>query len=257
MPSTKAKTLAYTKNLANFKIVIGVSRYILTKCIERLDLHESLKAVMVNGADLNVFNPKNRDRVMCKEKYGIEENDLVVIFSGYFAWKKGLHMLLDAIDKTEEDLKLIIAGGSFYSKKKKNDKKYDEKIKRRISSMPNVIHAGALDQRELSVLLASSDLCVVPSLWEDPCPLVVAEATASGLPVVGTKKGGIPDAIVDGKTGFAVDVDPQLIADKISRLIEDSRLRRRMSLNSRKFAEEMLDWDVITRRIERAYDKVD
>lgn len=255
-PFPSAKSYAYGKNLSNIQMVIGVSRYILSKCIERLDLHESHKTVLINGADLDIFNPKKRDRAMFKERYGIEENDLVVMYSGYFAWKKGLHVLLDAIENTDLGIKLIIAGGSFYSKKKRFDTKYAENIYQRISAMPNVIHVGALDQRELSIFYASSDICVVPSLWQDPCPLVVAEAAASGLPIVGIASGGIPDAVIAEKTGYLTARNPASIRDAVSNLVSDDGLRRRMSLSSRKFAEKNLDWEKITAKIESGYRKL-
>jgi len=49
------------------------------------------------------------------------------------------------------------------------------------------------------------DVLVVPSLWHDPSPRVVSEANAYGVPVIGSNRGGIPELIEEGRTGFIFD----------------------------------------------------
>lgn len=61
---------------------------------------------------------------------------------------------------------------------------------------------GAYSLEQLPGLLASVDVVVVPSVWEDCAPFVVAEALASRAPVIGSRMGGIPDFVSDGVTGF-------------------------------------------------------
>jgi len=69
---------------------------------------------------------------------------------------------------------------------------------------------------------------VVPS-WTEAFPLVIPEAMAAGLPVIATAVGAIPDFVTDGEDGFLVPPrDPAALADRISRLLEDEYLRRRM-----------------------------
>jgi glycosyltransferase involved in cell wall biosynthesis len=50
--------------------------------------------------------------------------------------------------------------------------------------------------------LNSIDLLAVPSLWNDPCPLVVAEAILTGVPVIASRRGGIPELIREGVDGW-------------------------------------------------------
>ena len=58
-----------------------------------------------------------------------------------------------------------------------------------------VTYAGWLDASEKEALLASADCIVVPSEWKDPAPVVVNEARARGIPVIGAEIGGIPELV--------------------------------------------------------------
>ncbi|MCA8953544.1 MAG: glycosyltransferase [Planctomycetes bacterium] len=61
---------------------------------------------------------------------------------------------------------------------------------------------GRYDQERLPELLAKLDVVVVPSIWDDCAPFVVAEALAARCPVVGSSIGGIPDFVIDGGNGL-------------------------------------------------------
>lgn len=70
------------------------------------------------------------------------------------------------------------------------------------------------------------DICVVPSRYEEPFGLVAAEAGAWGLPVIVTRRGGLPEIVEDGVTGLLVDAEaPDQIADALLRLARDPALR--------------------------------
>ena len=73
---------------------------------------------------------------------------------------------------------------------------------RRIDAVGALRFHGGYAVADLPGLLASVDVCVVPSVWEDCAPLVVAEALAARLPVVGSRAGGIPDFVREGETGL-------------------------------------------------------
>jgi glycosyltransferase involved in cell wall biosynthesis len=78
------------------------------------------------------------------------------------------------------------------------------------------------------------DICVVPSRSEDPFPTVAIEAAGFGLPVVATRRGGLPEIVVDGVTGILVPPkDPPSLAKAIERLLADPGLCRDMGTKAR------------------------
>ncbi len=103
-------------------------------------------------------------------------------------------------------------------------------------------------------LLSEWDIYVQPSLFEGLC-LTVVEAIASGLPVVATNVGGIPESVIDGYNGFLVPPkDPKALAEKIITLIDNPDLRVEMGKRSRKIAEEKYSISKMVNNIEELLD---
>ncbi|PIE22365.1 MAG: hypothetical protein CSA62_12705 [Planctomycetota bacterium] len=98
---------------------------------------------------------------------------------------------------------------------------------------------GHRSNSEVYKLLLSSDIFAHPSLRlptgeEEGLGLAVQEAMAAGLPVVGTKTGGIPDSILDGETGFLVAPDnADAMANRLAQLLKDGSLCRRLGSAAR------------------------
>ncbi|KJC49501.1 glycosyl transferase [Bradyrhizobium sp. LTSP885] len=67
------------------------------------------------------------------------------------------------------------------------------------------------------------DVVVAPSIWHDPGPLVVADAKAAGRPLLGTRFGGMPEAIEHGVTGWLTDADPESLAESMRSIAADPR----------------------------------
>ena len=83
-----------------------------------------------------------------------------------------------------------------------------------------------------------AEILVVTSDWEGT-PNVVLEASASGLPVVATRVGGVPEVVKEGETGFLCDrEDTDGLVSAVSKLVADDDLRRRMGEQGRRFVQE-------------------
>ncbi len=104
--------------------------------------------------------------------------------------------------------------------------------------------------------ITQATIMVVPSRY-DGLPFIPLEAMALGKPVVGTRVDGVQDVIVDGETGFLVDLDDdEAMAGKILRLLDDPELRERMGQAGRKRVGEHFNIVKNIQKIEAVYDDV-
>jgi len=84
---------------------------------------------------------------------------------------------------------------------------------------------GGFSQSDLPQILSNTDVAVLPPRWEDNGPQTVMEALAAGVPVLGTRVGGLPDMVQDGRNGLLFDDgDPAQLAAGIDRLTQDPQL---------------------------------
>lgn len=89
---------------------------------------------------------------------------------------------------------------------------------------------GPLYDKEKTDELINADLFVFPTRYPNEAfPLVILEAMQFGLPVISTFEGGIPEMVIDNRTGFLVESqNPQMLAEKIAILLKDKDLRIEM-----------------------------
>ena len=87
---------------------------------------------------------------------------------------------------------------------------------------------------EIPNLYKISDLAVIPSIWDDPAPLTIIESIMCGLPIITTNSGGIPE-YVNSNNAIVLDKNDDFIeklSTEIVRLIDDEKLRKKMSKES-------------------------
>ncbi|HZN97889.1 MAG TPA: glycosyltransferase family 4 protein, partial [Gemmatimonadales bacterium] len=116
--------------------------------------------------------------------------------------------------------------------------------------------AGSLDRAGVARRYREADLFTLPSSAE-AFGNVFAEALASGLPIVGSNVGGIPELVEHGVNGLLVTPgSPQTLAQAIRYLAEDPELREEMRIRNRAKAEANLQWAQVTRRYLAIYEGV-
>jgi GT2 family glycosyltransferase/glycosyltransferase involved in cell wall biosynthesis len=94
-----------------------------------------------------------------------------------------------------------------------------------LSNHPSVRMLGPIEHSHLPEALNGVDVVVVPSIWPENSPVIIHEAFAAGIPVVGSRIGGIPELIDDGRNGLLFEPgDANGLARALTRLIEDPGL---------------------------------
>ncbi|CAM3087659.1 glycosyltransferase family 4 protein [Sporolactobacillus spathodeae] len=224
--------------------VLGVSQYINQTLKMFLGgLPADKFAILKNCADISRFgsSQSKREAAIMRQTYGIAPNEHVILFTGRLNKEKGIKELLLAFKKLNfPKTKLVIAGGYFYasgmvSAYEKELQKIAEPFKGRI------IFTGYIAYPNMPAVYSMADVAVIPSMWNDPAPLTVIESMASGLPLITTVSGGIPEyACSEGAVLLARDkkiVDR--LAATLNDVLSDAVLRQNMAEASRKTAERM------------------
>ena len=104
--------------------------------------------------------------------------------------------------------------------------------------------------------LPQLDVLVQPSR-ADNLPLSILEAMAAGLPVVGSRVGGIPELIVDGVTGFVVEPEsPRALADALERLAASPELRKELGGKGAERVAEHFSSEQVARRMVALYEEL-
>lgn len=119
--------------------------------------------------------------------------DKYFLFFGRLSYEKGVMTLLKAFkDLPQCRLKIVGTGP------KENELKAFAKE----NVMRNVVFLGYKTGKELTDLVSNAYFVIVPSEWYENNPMTIIEAYSVGTPVIGASIGGIPEIVVDGKTGF-------------------------------------------------------
>jgi glycosyltransferase involved in cell wall biosynthesis len=113
---------------------------------------------------------------------------------------------------------------------------------------------GTVSLEELVSLYQHSDLLVLPSVWQESYGLPVAEAMASGVAVLASHCGGVPELVDDGASGRLVPrLDVEALTRVLRELLTDVTRLRELGRAGRQRAERLLTWDRSARRLEQVY----
>lgn len=155
-----------------------------------------------NSEYLVVPNCVNINEIELKKiidiKNNIDSKIINYIFVGMLEEKKGILNLLKAFENIDnENVKLTICGSGSLEKKIKYYCKKDDRIN----------YLGQLKKEELEKEWIKADVCIVPSVWDEPFGRVVIEANQYGNIVIGSNKGGIKEILDNIKTGIEFQFD--------------------------------------------------
>ncbi len=185
------------------------------------------------GIDSETFHPKRRTATL-RAELGLPPDTRLLVYAGRFTADKKLPLLVEAVRKLGPPYHLLLVGGG-------------EPVPQHpaISIMP-----FKRDQRALARILASCDVLVHPGDCET-FGLIVLEAMACGLPVVGTRAGGVAE-LVDDDTGIlAQPNNAGSLAGAIDAIYE--RDMARLGANARRKANQHYDWKQVFPQLMHRY----
>lgn len=190
--------------------------------------------VIHNGVDLEQFTLR-RKRSQSSLRRIITTSRLIP--------KNGIDVLIDAFRIVKDSfpkVKLLIVGDG-------DDRRKLERRAQQLRISHDIEFRGSVSYDAIPGLLGDSDVFVRLSRSEGMGNSFI-EALAAGLPIVGTPVGGIPDIIEDGKTGlFARVDDPADAAEKIMRILSETRLARSIIENGKRMVGERFSWEEIAK----------
>lgn len=217
---------------------IAVSNFVGERLKRRSWIPAEKVSVIYNGVDLERFRPAENElekALLKKQYFGVDRSVSVVTLIGQLTEEKGLLVYLEAIKKllqNHDDIVFAFAGAG----------PLESYLLRYIEQAKNsmIKFLGFRDDAEL--ILKASDIIVVPSVWEEAFGLVIAEASACGVPVIGSRIGGIPEVLLDQQTGiFTTPGHIDELAKAIEQLVYDKKLMEYLSGQGRKHVENKFD----------------
>lgn len=211
------------------------------------------------GVDTSRFYPIPKDEA--KEFIGIPPCDRMLLFVGRIEPLKGLDVLLNAIAAMKVDGRyarspfcLAVIGGDPDANPEtmSSEMLRLQEMRSDLGLDDFVVFLGKKSQDTLPYYYSASEAVVVPSHYES-FGMVALEAMACGTPVVASQVGGLAFLIQDGVTGYHVPVgDPEALCDRITALLENSKLREELGENAAQFAQDYR-WEKISNRIKELY----
>ena len=203
--------------------------------------------VIPNGVDLERFKrPADFNREAVRAELGYDENDFVLVTASRLVKKNAVDVVTLSLKDLPENVKFLILGEG-------EDKEFLIKLARDSGVLSRIKFLGYTTHEDLPRYLYSADSFIRPSRSEG-LGSAFLEAMATGLPVIATEAGGIPDFIKDRETGIFVAIDdPKDTALKIEELMNDKNLLKLISKNGEELAFSKYDWQGIADEIKKLF----
>ncbi|WP_044748079.1 N-acetyl-alpha-D-glucosaminyl L-malate synthase BshA [Bacillus alveayuensis] len=227
-------------------MVTAVSNALVQQTYELLEVNKDIETVY-NFVDERVYCKKDVDNL--KEQYGIRPEEKVVIHVSNFRHVKRVPDIVKAFNLIQQEIpaKLLLVGDG-------PEMTVVCRLVKELGLKEKVLFLGK--QENLEELYSISDVKLLLSEKES-FGLVLLEAMACGVPCVGTKIGGIPEVIEDGKTGYLCELGGiEEAAEKTLRILQDSHLHAYMAGEALKTVYKKFHSERIVSQYELIYHRV-
>jgi glycosyltransferase involved in cell wall biosynthesis len=201
-----------------------------------------------NAIEVDKFSKGNSIRA----ELGLKDSDFVVGLIGQLSKRKGLKDFVEMaklVSEKHSHVEFIVVGEA-----PAGSQDFADEMKRLgdiLGVSQKIKYTGRRD--DVQNIMKSLNVLTVPS-YAEPFARVILEAMASKIPVVGSDVSGIPEAVVDGVTGFIIPPgNPVVFAERINQLVEEPELTKNMGMNAFKRAKNEFDMPVLISHISKLY----
>ena len=221
---------------------VSPSKWLADKASSSSALINGKIHIVPNPIDCNVFKPGVKR--IARAQYGIDDKAFVVGCSSLDLSDPMKNMLklveglkhFSSIAPGQEIVLLAVGSGKL------------------VGDGYQVVLTGTIDEAaDMATTYQAMDVFVSLSLAEN-FPLTVAEATASGVPVICLEKGGMPEIVINGKTGRVIQNESQL-PDALMDFVSDATMRHEMSNHSRNSAVKSFSLESVIKKYDQIYDE--
>ncbi len=171
----------------------------LARSVQALVDREAI--VLPNAVDTEVFSPGPADAEL-RQRFAFSPEELVLAFVGELRAKKGLPFLIETFQRVlaRQPARLLVIG----ELRAQDRGLWERLVSGQRELADRTIFTGHLpESQQVAAHLRLADVFLLPSLWEG-MPNSLLEAMATGIPVIASDAGGIPEVVDDGLTGFLV-----------------------------------------------------
>jgi 1,4-alpha-glucan branching enzyme len=233
--------------------LIAVSDFTRRELTQYYGISENRIRVIHNGVDTQKFQPV-ADKRQVKAELGFNPDDLAIVSVGRLYARKGLFTLIEsmpAVVKRFPHAKFIVSGKGQSDEMRKLVSHAEQ-----LGVRESIVFTGYYPDAKLPKLYQAADIFAFSTFYEHH-PFAVLEALSTGLPVVTTKVGGIPETITEGKDGFMCEpFQPQQFSDRILYLLEHPAEAQEMGALARKTIMDRFDWRIVVKEAIKVYKEV-
>jgi spore coat protein SA len=244
---------------------LACSRFVLDRERDRLGLGAKSYWVVYNGVDPALFScrwqyPEKRREI--RQHYRLAEEP-TVLFVGKVRESKGVGVLLPAMEQVWQRLPqavLLLAGGTEYGQGRTDrPTPFYRRLQQQVQQASGrVVQTGFIPPSQIASIYQAGDIFVGPSQIDEGLGIVFLEASASGLPIIATRKGGIPEIVLPGINGILLERhdDARELADHIVQLLLNKSRQESLGRQGCEWVRENFTWEKIAHSQTRVYEAV-
>ncbi len=237
-------------------VLFTVSRYLKEWYTGRLPGADI--RIVTNGVDTDAFRPLPPGEITrLRARLKLPADRKILLYAGRISPEKGpldLVLAFDELRRVRHDSLLVLVGEVRTGTDRRGD--YGRRLLATCEALgSDCYHAGTVDPARMHEYYQIADLVVVPSEFEEPFGMVAIEAMSAGAPVLAARKGGLPEIVQEGVTGFLLDdaKDPACFARRLDELLNDPARLDAVCKNARDHVVRHHDWRVVSAQLEAAY----